>query len=102
MSSVLSYNVPFFLASQKKTRRKRRWISPHALGASILGSWLLSQTSRELHLPMLWGMSNAWVRFMQIYVHCVQHFLANHVLFYISLPDSPQVTICALIFLFSQ
>lgn len=64
---LVSYSVFFFHARRKKTRRKRKWISPHALGASILGSWRLSQTSPELHQPMLWGASNAWVHFLQFY-----------------------------------
>lgn len=52
-----------FFARRKKTRRKRRWISRHAPAASILGSWRLSPTSPELHQPMLWGASSAWVHF---------------------------------------
>lgn len=84
----VSHSVHFFLARRKKTRGKKRWISPHALGASILESWRLSQTSPELHQPMLWGPSNAWVHFVQFYDHsyCFQflHFSVHHLLLYIT------------------
>lgn len=54
----------FFFSSfarQKKTRRRRRWILRHSPEASISGSWRSSPTSPELHQPMPWEASNAWV-----------------------------------------
>lgn len=77
----------FFSARQKQTKKKRRWTSLHAPGASILGSLLSSQTNPELHLPMLWGVSNAWVNFVQfcarsfIYRAKDAHLPVKHILF---------------------
>lgn len=54
--------IAFFPPSRrKKSRRKRRWTSRRAPGASTLESWRSSPTSPELRLPMLSGASNAWV-----------------------------------------
>lgn len=49
---------------QKKTRRRRRWILRHSPEASISGSWRSSPTSPELHQPMPWEASNAWVHYV--------------------------------------